>query len=123
MHDETEMPRNMPKITDFCDLMPELNGGVLNEMVSRAFAEAANGVTHCDRPKAVAEVTVKFQFRQIGSSMQVEIDHTVSKTIPHYHGKHSDQHTTTTPLFVGTGGKLSINPIKQDDLFKNEQRA
>lgn len=123
MSEETELPSSQPKIADFCDLMPELNGGILNEMVSKALADAAIGVCYSGKPKAKGKVTLSFDITQIGTSHQVEIVHTIEQVIPTENGKTSEVHTTTTPMFVGPRGKLSINPIDQGDLFKKRERA
>lgn len=95
------------KKTDFTALLPDLNGGVLEQQIGSALSDvASNVVTHGKKGRVV----LTFDFKQVGDSHQVTMTHTLKATIPTRRGKITEENETDTVLHVGTGGVLSLFP-------------
>ncbi|VDY36193.1 Uncharacterised protein [Morganella morganii] len=77
----------------------------LNEV---AFGTNKNGGT--------GEVHVIFKFTQSDED-RVKISHKLKMITPTKRGKKSEEDTTETPMWVGKGGKLTILPEDQGQLF------
>lgn len=96
--------------TDVNALLDDLDAGVFREKIARALSDVAFGVV--EHGKA-GDVTLKFSLKQIADSRQVHCDHKITFTQPTAKGKKSEENTTSTPLYVGRGGKLSLFPEEQ----------
>jgi hypothetical protein len=48
----------------------------------------------------------------------VQIGHTLKVSRPTLRGKATEEDTTTTPMYVGKGGKMTIAPDAQMDFLK-----
>lgn len=93
--------------TDFITLLPDLNGGVLEQQISNALSDiAANVVTHGKKGRLVLTIDLK----QVGDSHQVTMTHALKSSIPTRRGKITEEIETDTALHVGTGGALSLFP-------------
>lgn len=106
--------------TDIEQMVHEMDGGAFFARVGRALSEAAAGsVNHRDK----AKVTVTFAIKPIGDSRQVEIEHTVAYVEPTAKGKRSEEHTTNTPMYVTSKGKLTLFPEQPTkDMFRGEEK-
>jgi hypothetical protein len=96
--------------TDINALLDDLDAGVFREKVARALSDVALGVVQNGK---AGDVTIKLSMKQIADSHQVHCDHKVTFTQPTAKGKKSEENTTSTPLHVGRGGRLSLFPEEQ----------
>jgi hypothetical protein len=105
--------------TDIEQLIQELDGGAFFARLGRALSQSAAGsVNH----RSKSEVTVKFTMKPIGDARQVEIDHTITYVEPTPRGKVTETHTTSTPMYVTTKGKLTLFPEQPTkDMFRGEE--
>lgn len=118
MSDQKTAPRSqtaLPK-TDFIELLPELNAGVLLQQINAALSDVGLATAvHGDKGKE-GEVTLKFKMKRIGETTQVELKHTLGFSKPTARGKSTEEATTTTPVYVCHGGRLSVLPEEQPGL-------
>lgn len=100
--------------TDVTQFFEDLDGGVFAQKLARALSEVAGGVVDHD---AKGRIDIQLNMQRIGQSYQVNIGHTLKYTVPTLRGKISEEDTTETPMHVNTGGKLSIFPENQHQMF------
>jgi hypothetical protein len=100
--------------TDVQAFIAELDGGVFLEKLARALSEVAGGVMD---NHAVGRVKLDFSIKRLGSSHQVNVSHKLEYTIPQMRGKVTEDDITDTPMYVGTGGKMTFFPENQADFF------
>lgn len=106
--------------TDVTQMIGELNGGQVEQMLNIALSDAAlNTLTH----DKTSEVSLSIKMSRIGDSNQVSAVATVKYKVPTKRGSRSEDYATDTPLYVGAGGKLSVTPDNQIDIFKGRSRA
>jgi len=103
--------------TDVPQLLDDLDGGVFQQKLARAFSDVAAGVIDQDKK---GRVTLSFDFERIGTSHQVKLVHRLGYTMPTMRGKLTEEDTTETPLHVNTGGRLSLFPENQGQLFSRQ---
>lgn len=108
----------MPKPTDTTEFLQELNGGAFASQIGHALSEVAAGVV--DHGKT-GKITITLDFSQIGDSHQVKIKHKLDYKVPTKRGTRSENTTLDTPMYVGTGGNISLFPEKHDQLFTRDQ--
>jgi len=107
---------------DIQTILPDMDGGVFLEKISRAVQDTALGVVvHGDKGKK-GKVTIELTFERIGESMQVQCRHKLVYSRPTRRGKASEEDTTETPFYVDNRGRLSIVPHEQMDFLKDETR-
>ncbi len=106
--------------TDITQLIPELNGGQVEQMLNIAISDAALNTLEFDK---VSEVSLSIKMSRIGDGNQVGAVCVVKYKVPTKRGSRSEDYATETPLFVAPGGKLSITPDTQIDIFRNRSRA
>lgn len=96
-------------VTDFVD---ELEAGVLKAQLAAALSDAAlKTIVHGGRK---AKVTLDFTIAQIGDAEQVMVTHKLSSAIPTSRGTKKEDGQASTPMFVGKGGKMTINMPKEE---------
>lgn len=105
---------NEGKTFDATEMLNDLEAGVFMEKVSHALAYAAEGAVDHGRQ---AKVTLEFTIAQIGSGQQVQVSHKLSYKRPTKRGSTGEDDTASTPLYVGTGGRLTLMPENQGDFF------
>lgn len=102
--------------TDIAELFnADLDAGNFGNRVARAISDVALGAIN--NPKKTGSITITLSFSALGNSGQVKCDHKLSFSKPTEHGKSSEDHTKTTPLHVGYGGKVSLFPEDQTQMF------
>lgn len=100
--------------TDFANLLGDLNAGVFEQQINAAVSDvAANVVTH----GKTGELVIKLKFKQIGESNQVAMTHSLKFLVPTMRGRIVEESASDTPLHVGRGGKLSLYPGEQTEMF------
>jgi len=104
----------MGKPTDGQLFLAELDGGVFLEKLSHALSDVAAGVV--DHNKA-GKVQLTFDMKRLGDSYQVVINHKIVSVKPTSKGKVAEENTTTTPMHVGKGGRVTFFPENQVQMF------
>lgn len=103
--------------TNVTEFIGDLDGGVFEQKLGAMLSEVAGAVVdHGDKGKS-GQVQITFDLKRIGQSCQVEVKHKLSFNRPTMHGKSSEEEQLMTPMHVGTGGKLTIFPENQDQMF------
>ena len=104
---ETNRETNIP------EFIGELDAGVFENKLSAVLNDVAKGVMNT---RAKGEVTIKLSFSPMDEN-RVKISHKLTFVIPTPRGKTSEEDTTETPMYVNRGGKLTILPEDQGQLF------
>lgn len=108
--------------TSIEQLIEELDAGSLGKRLAVALSDAALGVVATGDKRKKGKVTLTFDIAQIGESSQVQIDHTLEYRKPTHRGSASEVHTTSTVMYVGTRGRLTILANETQPMF-TEQAA
>ncbi len=109
----------MTKPTEISQFIADCDGGVFDGQVSQILSEAAmSTVTHGKQSKVVIE----FNMKRIGESQQVMIDNKLNYKMPTAKGSVSEDSTTNTPFYVGQGGRMSLFPENQTDMFTTDKK-
>lgn len=106
--------------TKTIDLLPELEAGIFLGKIDRALSDGALATAVTGKE---SKIVVEIKMKRIGESNQVAMTHTLRYAKPTERGKVVEDNTTQTPLHVGRGGKLTIYPEKQEELFPKAQAA
>jgi len=96
--------------TDVAAFLEDLDGGVFDRKLSIALSQVA--AASIDNDKA-GEVNIKFTFKKIPGTCQVQCEHTLKFSRPTADGKAGEEEKRTTPLHVGKYGRLSLAPENQ----------
>lgn len=102
------------QLTNFAELLGELDAGTLQKRIEMALSDTALGVVTTGK---TGKVTLTFTMKQVGESNQVNIDHKVDFSQPTHRGNRSEDHTTSSALYVGGRGALTILPNSNKELF------
>lgn len=100
--------------TNVNEMLSDLDGGTFEDRLGRVISEVAGAVIDNGR---AGEVNIKLSIKQIGSSYQVQVGHKLSYKRPTPKGTVSEDSTSSTPMYVGTGGKLTFFPENQGQMF------
>lgn len=103
-----------PSRTDFLEVMGDLEAGAMLQRIAVALSEAALGTVTTGKK---SQVILKFDMAQIADGSQVAITHNLSYLKPTMKGKVREEAAGKTPFYVGPGGKLTLFPENQADLF------
>lgn len=111
--------------TDVQQFIEDLDAGVFMMKVGRALSDVAAGVVDhgSSRNGVVGTVSLEFKMKQVGGGAQVLIAHKLSYTRPTAKGDRGENNTTATPMYVGTGGRISLMPGKDtpaSDMFNKD---
>ncbi|MFW6369092.1 MAG: hypothetical protein ACOC0J_00740 [Myxococcota bacterium] len=112
------------KTFDFTtQVLPDLDGGVFAEKISRAVQETAHGVALHGDSKKRGKVIIELDLSRIGESTQIAVAHKLKYTKPTRRGKSHEEDTTETPLYVHQDGAVSIMPPDgQVDWLKTDSK-
>ena len=100
--------------TDTNEFISDLDGGVLAEKLSRGISNVAAGVVDYHKE---GEITLKLKIKQIGATHQINISHEITTIVPTLNGKVTEKNITETPMHVGKGGRVTLFPENQGQLF------
>lgn len=100
--------------TDVTKFIVHLDGGVFEEKLSAILSDVAASVV--DHGKS-GEVNITMKIKQIGSSHQVQVDHTLKYKRPTSKGSISEDNSTSTPMHVGKRGAMSFFAENQGTMF------
>lgn len=106
--------------TNTSEFINDLDGGVFEQKLGHVLSEVAAGVIDHN---VQGKVVITLDLKRIGKSYQVEIKHKLSYKKPTSKGDISENNTTITPMYVGDGGKLSLFPEGQEQLFTKRDEA
>lgn len=99
-------------------LLEDLDGGIFATKIAAALKASAESVANWGTKGKTGKVTVEFTFTRIGESRQVDCVHGLKHVVLTRKGRFIDEDTTSTPLYVGARGQLSLFPIaEQETLF------
>lgn len=115
MTDATNVPGFIP-------VLEELDAGIFERKVAHALAETARAVVNADSKKQSGKITIELDITRIGEGAQVQMTHKLSYARPTLRGKIQETDTTQTLLYVGKGGKLTVTPDTQLEIFQKQQR-
>lgn len=110
---------SQPQTTNLEQLLSDLDGGVFAQKIATALSDAALAIAHTGK---AGSVTITFGMKRIGDSSQVQVDHKLSFVKPTAKGKVSEENTTSTPLYVGARGALTLIPDTQQRLFADSKK-
>ncbi|HET6631560.1 MAG TPA: hypothetical protein VFG73_02475 [Rhodanobacteraceae bacterium] len=102
------------------DLLGELDVGMFARKFARAMADVALGVITTGKK---GKVQLTFDLAQVAHGHQVNIKHQLKFAKPTENGQATEDNTTETAVYVGFGGKLTLLPDSQDDMFKRREAA
>ncbi|MGY8872180.1 MAG: hypothetical protein ACKVJE_17215 [Pseudomonadales bacterium] len=105
--------------TQLQNLLPDLDGGVFDQKVAATLSEIGLAVVNTGK---VGKLTIELDIKQIGTSSQVTIGHTIKSSRPTKRGKVTEEDKTETPVHVGRTGDMSIFPEDQLDLIPRKSR-
>lgn len=102
--------------TDVPQFMHDLYGGAFEQKLGVALSAVAAGAVEHGRK---GKVVVTFELSRIGESQTVNITHTVAMDAPTMRGNRTEKDKTETPMHVNRGGRLSLFPENQGQLFSS----
>ena len=102
------------KPTDIKDLLESQDGGSFKERVERVLSEVANAVIDEGNQ---GEVNLKIKMDRIQESTQITVASDVSYKRPTNRGKVTENYETKTPMYVNSGGDVSLFSRDQEDAF------
>lgn len=111
----------MPKRgdTDVQLFIESLNAGVLMEQMGNVLSQVAQAVHDTDKQ---GEVTLKLKFKSMGGGQQIMCEHDLSYKKPKDKGAISENDTSNTPMYVGTLGRMTLYPERQEDAFMGDEK-
>lgn len=106
----------------FVPVLEELDAGIFERKIAQALAETARSVVNADSKKQSGKITIELDLTRIGEGAQVQMTHKLTYARPTLRGKIQETDTTQTLLYVGRGGKLTITPDTQTEMFAKQPR-
>lgn len=103
--------------TDVAAFVQDLDGGTFESKLAQVLSDVAASVIDNQRK---GQVTLTFDISRIGSSYQVSVAHTLAFKRPTLRGEMGEKETVATPMHVGQGGRLSLFPENQGQLFSKQ---
>jgi hypothetical protein len=100
--------------TDVREFLSDLDAGILEQKLSQALSDVAAAVIDHNKE---GTVILTLKMKRMGNSYQVMVDHKLNYVKPTSKGKVGEENTTQTLMHVGKGGKLSIFPEDQTQMF------
>lgn len=100
--------------TNVAEFVSELQAGVFEQQIAKAINDTALGVVEHARK---GKVIIELEFNHIKNTNQVNISHTLTFSRPTKRGTVKEDLTYDTPMYVGRGGKVTIFPTDQKDMF------
>jgi len=100
--------------TDVSEFIRDLYAGVFEQKLSQALSDVAAGVVDHHEE---GTITIKLKLKQIGLSNTVNIKHELVYKKPTMTGFAGETDNTETPMCVGVGGKITLFPEDQKQMF------
>lgn len=105
------------KPTDINAFLEDLNAGTFAQQIGIALSDVAMGVT--TTTKRSGRVVIELDVKRIGESNQVNVKHKVKMKRPTLKGMRTEELEGETPMHVGPGGKMTLFPENQADMFSS----
>ncbi len=105
------------KETDPGEMIANLNAGVFAQQLGHALSAVAGAVV--DHGKS-GKVVVTFDFKRIGESSQVNINHKLDYVQPTKRGSKREDTALATPMFVTPNGLSLFNTDPTGQLFNRD---
>lgn len=109
------MSQNQSTATNVDDFIGELNSGILKDQLAAILSETALATVLHGKGNKKGKVNIELTFAQIGENEQVVVSAKLSKSAPTARGKKYEENITDTSMFVGKGGRLTIDQPKEDN--------
>lgn len=100
--------------TNVSEFISDLYAGVFEKKLSHALSDVAAGVID---NHAKGSIVIKMDLSQVGASNTVKIKHELKYTKPTINGDVTEKDITETPMHVGEGGRMSLFPENQGQIF------
>lgn len=108
---------------DFTETLQDLDAGVFVQKLSRAVQEAAEATVYQGDNNKKGKVTVELTMKRIEGSQQLALEHKLIYEKPTRRGKSREEDSTSTALYVGQRGRLSIMPdADTGDMFGRREK-
>ncbi|MBK5075171.1 hypothetical protein I2492_19420 [Budviciaceae bacterium CWB-B4] len=105
--------------TNVKEVFSDLDAGIFENKIGVALSEVAQGVL---KHRQKGSVTIEINLEAM-NEMQVMLSHKLKFSKPTSRGKSSEEDTTHTPMYVGRGGKLSLQLEDQGQLFGKDGKV
>lgn len=106
-------------MSETAEFIGELDAGVFEEKLLRILGDTAMAAMTNSKE---GEITLKFKIKPMSQS-QANVTHTIEFKAPTKNGKKSETNTTSTLLYVGAKGKMSLFPENQTQMFDKKGSA
>lgn len=106
--------------TPIGQFLADINGGVLEQQIAHAISDVA-GCVHDNSGKGKLVITLEMS--RIPNTAMLNVAHKMEFTAPTKTGTRREDTKGTTPMHVGTGGKLTLIPEKQMDFLTQDETA
>jgi hypothetical protein len=116
----TESMKPPERGTDVAAFISELGGGVDEEIMSLMLSNIASAV---DNTEKQGSINIKIDLKKTGDGGNVSVKMKSTYVKPTKKGRTVEERTSETPMYVGTGGRLSIFPETQSDMFGKHKQA
>lgn len=107
------------KLTDVPQFMGELGAGVFEEKLAHILSDVASAVLTNSKQ---GEVSIKLKMKRVGSTDQVNVEHTLAYKKPKKRGQISEDDSQETVMYVNEGFNLSQFPENQMDMLGNGEK-
>lgn len=102
--------------TDVKEFIADLDGNVFEQTLGNILSQVAAGaIDH----QAKGQVVITLDMKPLNNH-QVHVSHKLFYKRPTSKGDQSENATSVTPMYVGNGGKLSIFPENQTQMFTKQ---
>lgn len=99
--------------TDVATFISDLDGGVFEQKYGTILSDVALSVNNTSKK---GKVTIEIEFSALDEN-RVTLSHKLKFTAPTMRGNRSEENTTSTPMYVNKGGRLSLFKEDQGQLF------
>lgn len=106
--------------TDVGEFFTDLDAGIFAQKLGAAISECSAAAIDKGRK---AKISIELNISQIGSSHQVTVAHKLTYSRPTSKGSLKEDNATSTPMHVGTGGKVTLFPENQGQMFDREGKV
>lgn len=99
--------------TDVATFISDLDGGVFEQKYGAILSDVALSVNNTSKK---GKVTIEIEFSALDEN-RVTLSHKLKFTAPTMRRNRSEENTTSTPMYVNKGGRLSLFKEDQGQLF------
>ena len=100
--------------TNVGNFIGELEAGMFTEKLGHLISDVALGQVVHQSGNRKGKINIEFTFANVGDNNQVIISSKLSHVTLTKRGKKSEETVTETPMYVGKGGVVTIDPPKEE---------